>query len=269
MTIVTLTTDFGWSDGYVGIMKGVILGIAPGTELVDLSHDIVPQDVHEGAFVLARAASYFPDGTIHLAVVDPGVGSDRRPLLIQTNRAAYVGPDNGILTHSLSGEGAQAFELDNPAYWLPAISRTFHGRDIFAPVAAHLVRGVPAGAMGRLIDDPVRLAGPAPVRHPDGHIDGHLVHVDRFGNLISDIPAAWAGPGGGICRVAGQEIAGPSPSYAGVARGQLVALIGSGNTLEIAVRDGSAARRLGVERGADVAFWPAKQPQGGGAGSSS
>ena len=256
MTIVTLTTDFGGTDGYVGIMKGVILGIAPGVELVDLSHDIAPQDVYHASFVLARAAPYFPDGTVHLAVVDPGVGSDRRPLLVQTRRAAYVGPDNGILTHALSGEGAQVFELDNAHYWLPALSSTFHGRDIFAPVAAHLVRGTPPGAMGRLIDDPVRLVLPPPVRHADGHIDGHLVHVDRFGNLISDISAAWIGPGGGICRVAGQEIAGPSPSYASVARGLLVALVGSGNTLEIAVRDGSAARRLGVERGAGVSFWP-------------
>ena len=133
MAVISLTTDFGLADGFVGIMKGVILCIAPHVCFVDLTHEVAPQDVRQAAYVLARAAPYFPAQTIHLAVVDPGVGSARRPLLVTTERAAYVGPDNGIFTHALAEPGAQAWELDQPRFWLPQVSRTFHGRDIFAP----------------------------------------------------------------------------------------------------------------------------------------
>jgi len=256
MTIITLTTDFGLADGYVGIMKGVILGIAPAVCLVDLSHEIAAQDVRQAACVLARAVPYFPAGTIHLAVVDPGVGSQRRPLLVRAGQAFYVGPDNGLFTLALAEPVAQAFELDRPAFWRPAVSRTFHGRDIFAPVAAYLATGVPPERLGRPIADPVLLELPRPTRHPDGHIAGQVVYVDRFGNLVSDVPAAWVAGGRWRCEIAGRQIVGLSGTYAEAAPGALVALIGSEDTVEIAVRDGSAAARLGVREGEPVLLWP-------------
>ncbi|OIO98681.1 MAG: hypothetical protein AUK03_00950 [Anaerolineae bacterium CG2_30_64_16] len=256
MTIITLTTDFGLADGYVGIMKGVILGIAPAARLIDLSHDILPQDVRGAAYVLARAAPYFPGGTVHLAVVDPGVGGERRPVLVQTERALYVGPDNGVFTHALAEPGARAWVLDRPAFWLSEPSRTFHGRDIFAPIAAHLAHGVLPDQVGQPIDDPVRLSLAQPVRHADGHISGQVMHVDRFGNLITDIPADWGETGRWTCRVAGQQITHVCATYADGAPGALVALISSGNTLEVAVRDGNAARRLDVKAGEPVTLWP-------------
>jgi S-adenosylmethionine hydrolase len=256
MTVITLTTDFGLADGYVGIMKGVILGIAPQVRLVDLSHDIAAHNVRQAACILARAAPYFAPGTIHLAVVDPGVGTERRPLLVQTGRAQYVGPDNGVFTCALAEPDAQAWVLNRPAYWLPAVSRTFHGRDIFAPVAAYLARGVLPEELGQRISDPMRLPLPLPTRHTDGHISGQVVYTDRFGNLITDIPAAWVAEGRWRCQIAGQEIAGISQTYAQAERGALVALIGSAGTLEIAVREGNAAQRLGVKVGEPVAIRP-------------
>ncbi len=255
MTVVTLTTDFGMADGYVGIMKGVILGIARHVHLVDLSHDIPPQDVREGLYVLSRAAPYFPEGTIHLAVVDPGVGSERRPLLVQTDRARYIGPDNGLLTTALAEPGAQAWVLDRPEFWLPQVSRTFHGRDIFAPVAAHLANGAPPERLGRPISDPVRLDLAGPALRPDRSIEGHVVHVDRFGNLITDIPAGWIAEGQWRCCVAGVVISGPDKAYADVSPGALVMLVGSSGTVEIAERNGNAAGRLGVKAGEPVSLW--------------
>jgi hypothetical protein len=252
MAIITLTTDFGLADGYVGIIKGVILGIARDVELVDLSHDIPPQDVREAAYVLDGSAPYFPDGAIHLAVVDPGVGGARRALVVNTDRASYVGPDNGLFTRPLAEPGAQAWELDRPEFWLRQVSRTFHGRDIFAPVAAHLANGVPPVRMGRPITDPVLLALVAPARAPDGTISGQVVHVDRFGNLITDVPAAWIAGEGWQCRIAGETINGISRTYTAVPPGVLLMLIGSRGTLEIAERAGSAARRLGVKAGQQV-----------------
>jgi S-adenosyl-L-methionine hydrolase (adenosine-forming) len=255
MTIITLTTDFGAADGYVGIMKGVILGIAGGVQLVDLSHDIPPQDVREAIYLLDRAAPYFPEGAIHLAVVDPDVGSERRALVVRTGRACYVGPDNGLFTRPLAEPGAQAWELDRPEFWLPQVSRTFHGRDVFAPVAAHLADGVPPGEMGRPIADPVRLDLTAPARALDGAINGQVVHVDRFGNLITDVPSSWLGGEGWQGRIAGRNIAEISGTYAAARAGALLMLIGSGGTLEIAERNGNAARRLGVKAGEPVFLW--------------
>jgi S-adenosylmethionine hydrolase len=255
MAIVTLTTDFGEVDGTVGIMKGVILSIARDVRLVDLSHDIPPQDVREAAYLLGSAAPYFPEGAIHLAVVDPGVGTERRPLIVSTPRACYVGPDNGLFTRPLAEPGAQAWELDRPEFWLPEPSRTFHGRDIFAPVAAHLANGISPDAMGRPIADPVRLVLTGPSRRADGAIRGQVVHVDRFGNLITDVPAAWIAGEGWRCRIAEETIAGIRGAYASVEPGALLMLVSSGGTLEIAERNGNAARRLGVKAGEQVFFW--------------
>jgi S-adenosylmethionine hydrolase len=255
MAIITLTTDFGLADGYVGIMKGVILGIARDVELVDLSHDIPPQDVREAIYVLDGAAPYFPAGTVHLAVVDPGVGSERRALVVRTGRACYVGPDNGLFTRPLAEPGVQAWELDRPEFWRPQVSSTFHGRDIFAPVAAHLANGVPAAEMGHAIADPVRLAVAGPARAADGAIRGQVVHVDRFGNLITDVPTSWVAGEGWRCGIGGETIMGLSGTYAAADPGALLMLIGSGGTLEIAERNGNAARRLGVVVGEEVCLW--------------
>lgn len=255
MTIITLTTDFGLADGYVGVMKGVILGIAPHVVMVDLTHEVAPQNIRQAAFILATAVAYFAPGTIHLAVVDPGVGTPRRPLLVVTPRARYVGPDNGIFSQALAEPNAQAWELDQPAYWLSTVSRTFHGRDVFAPIAAHLAAGVPPERLGRRIYDPVSLPLSAPRRHADGHISGEVIHVDRFGNLISNIPAGWITPGAWSCRIADQ-VAPLVGSYAEVPEGALAGLVGSAGAVEVAVRNGNAARRLNVEIGEKVELWP-------------
>jgi hypothetical protein len=248
MPIITLTTDFGQSDGYVGIMKGVILGILPAAQLVDLSHEIEPQNVRQAAYVLAQATPYFPTGAVHLVVVDPGVGSARRPIAVKTTGAAFVGPDNGVLTPALDEPSARAWELNRPEYWLPAVESTFHGRDLFAPCAAHLARGVCPDELGSPISDPVRLALPSPTRFADGSVHGEVVAVDRFGNLITNIPGAWlAGEGARWrCRIAGREIAGLRRTYSDAAEGELMLLVSSGDTVEIAVRNGSAAGVLGV-----------------------
>ena len=260
MTIVTLTTDFGLADGYVGIMKGVILGIAPAARLVDLSHKIAPQNVRQAAHVLVRAAPFFPAGTVHLVVVDPGVGGERRPLLVRTATATYVGPDNGLFTAALDQPRAQAFALDRPDFWLAEVSRTFHGRDIFAPVAAYLARGVPAEALGRPIPDALRLSLPEPERTAGGHIAGEVVYTDHFGNLITNIPGDWVPGLRWQVRVAGRQIDGLHTTYAEGAPGELMALVSSGSTLEIAVRDGNAAQLLGVDIGETITVRPPDRP---------
>lgn len=257
MTLITLTTDFGVGDSYVAVMKGVILAIAPTARIVDITHQIAPQNVHEAAYVLSSAVPYFPPDTVHVVVVDPGVGSSRRPIAIQIGSARFVGPDNGVFTHLLAAAGpAVVVHLQNRAYWRPAVSHTFHGRDIFAPVAAHLAAGVPLDALGPSIDDPVLLDLAQPVQVADGKLRGQIVHVDRFGNLISSIPASWLAGKDWTIRVAGHTLDGMQLSYAAVAPGQLVALVSSDDTLEIAVRDGSGAARLSVVVGEPVEAWP-------------
>lgn len=255
MTIISLTSDFGTSDNYVGVMKGVILGLAPQAHLVDLTHAIEPQNVRQAAFVLAGAAPYFPAGAIHLAVVDPGVGSARRALLVTTARACYVGPDNGIFTPALAEPTAQAWLLDRPEFWLTRVSRTFHGRDIFAPVAAHLANGVAPHPLGQPITDPVRLGWPRPTRNAAGDVQGQVIYADHFGNLISNIPASWVATGSWRCQIAGQD-APLVATYAGVADGALAGLISSGDTVEIAIRNGNAARQLGVGVEANITILP-------------
>jgi len=257
MTLITLTTDFGVDDSYVAVMKGVILTITPHAQIVDITHQIEPQNVHEAAYVLSSAAPYFPPDTVHVVVVDPGVGSSRRPIAIQTGSARLVGPDNGVFTHLLAAaEQATVVHLQNRAYWRSAVSHTFHGRDIFAPVAAHLAAGVPLDALGPSIDDPILLDLTQPVRLADGSLRGEIVHVDRFGNLICNIPASWLAGADWTIRIAGHTLDGLQQSYAGVAAGQLVALVSSGDTLEIAVREGSAAQLLTVAAGEPVVAWP-------------
>jgi S-adenosylmethionine hydrolase len=257
MAVITLTTDFGQDDGYVGTMKGVILSIAPEVRIVDISHDISPQNIRQAAYVLSTAAPYFAPATVHVVVVDPGVGSARRPIAVSTDSARYVAPDNGVLSYALSELGAQAVQLDRPHYWLPVVSHTFHGRDIFSPVGAHLASGVTLDEVGTAITDAETFPLPRPQRLADGTVQGAVLHADRFGNLITDIPMSWLADGQGWSfEIAEQRIAGLGVTYAAVARGTLVALAGSEGMLEIAVREGSAAEVLGAGAGTEVVATP-------------
>jgi S-adenosyl-L-methionine hydrolase (adenosine-forming) len=254
MTVITLTSDFGLLDSYVGIMKGVILSIAPDARLVDLTHNIPQQDIDAAVFALQSAIPYFPPGTVHLAVVDPGVGSARRPLLVTTGRAAFVGPDNGLFSFALGEPGGQAWVLDRPQHWLPEPSRTFHGRDIFAPVAAHLALGMLPANLGTPIINPVLLPLRTAERTGNGEIRGYVLNIDYFGNLITNVPGEWLAGARWSCEMGDTSIKGPSETYAAVEAGELLLLISSAGLAEVAVRDGSAAERLRVGRGAPVIF---------------
>ncbi|MBI2873025.1 MAG: SAM-dependent chlorinase/fluorinase [Chloroflexi bacterium] len=269
VSVISLTTDFGAADPWVGVMKSVVLGINPGATLVDLTHDVAPGDVAGAAFLFGTAYRYLPPGSVHVLVVDPGVGSARRALVVDSGRELFVAPDNGLLTYALRDGGAtlpqgatpfapgtvalppgwRVWELANPRYWLHPVSRTFHGRDIFAPVAAHLSLGVPPQEMGPPVAEVVALAVPAPRREPDGALVGHVLHVDRFGNLLTNIPEADVSPDA-VVEVAGRRLRGLSSSYAEGAG--LLAIIGSHGCLEIALTNASAAAALGVRRGAEV-----------------
>ncbi len=257
MGIVTLTTDFGTADGYVAEMKGVVLSAAPESTLVDVTHDVPPGDVEAAAWILHRVWERFPVGSVHVVVVDPGVGGARRALALETRDRWFVGPDNGIVTRVLqAGESANTWTLD-PGRCAPGpISATFHGRDLFAPAAAHLVGGGTADALGSPLSGPgiVRLELAEPSRSRDT-VRGCVAHVDRFGNLITNIPASWVAPSA-LTEISGVGISGVRSGYTSVEPGRLLALIGSTGTLEIAVRDGSAADRLAVTRGESVNVRP-------------
>ncbi|MFW6192459.1 MAG: SAM hydrolase/SAM-dependent halogenase family protein [Gemmatimonadota bacterium] len=255
---ITLTTDFGTADGYAGEMKGVVLTRAPEVRIVDVTHRIPPGDVAAGAWALRRVWDRFPEDTVHLVVVDPGVGSDRRPMAAKIASRWFVGPDNGLLTHVLGqGDVADARRLDPDAIGLEPLSDTFHGRDLFAPAAAHLVAGGSPGGLGSRMDagSLVRLSAPKPERRPgpDGseEVRGRIVHVDRFGNLITNVPSGWL-PEPPVVAVGSHRLEDVGRSFAAAAPGAPVLIRGSGGTLEICVRGGSAAETLGVERGASV-----------------
>ncbi len=253
--LITLTTDFGTKDGNVGVMIGVIQGINPQARIVDISHEIEPQNILQAAFILQRACPYFPQGTVHLVVVDPGVGSERRAIILQTEEALFVAPDNGVLTYLLerAGRSRQIIHLTNSRYWLPQVSAVFHGRDIFAPVAAHLSLGVPPSAFGEEVEDPVLIPLPK-VEREEGRLRGKVVHIDRFGNLLTNIYGPeLIGLGGEVrVRVGGREIARLSSTYADGQPGEIIAYIDSGQELAVAVVDGSARERLGVQVGDEI-----------------
>jgi S-adenosylmethionine hydrolase len=259
--IVTLLTDFGDRDGFVGVMKGVILGICPEARLVDLSHQVEPGDVAGGALLLRAAVAYFPPGTIHLAVVDPGVGSERRPIALAAGGHRFVGPDNGLLwpaaAHLAGNDAApMARLLTNAAYRLPWVSATFHGRDLFAPAAAHLARGVEWESLGPAVTDPVRWEPPSVSRHAAG-VAGEVLWIDRYGNAVTNLTPADAdtvGPAW-VAEIAGARLA-PGTHYAGAPPGEPLVLLGSMGTYEIAVNRGSAAERLGLRRGDPVRLLP-------------
>ncbi len=241
--IITLLTDYGSGDSYVAELKAVLLSRAVAT-LVDVTHQIPPGDVPAAQYVLSRVWHRFPPGTVHLVVVDPGVGTGRRALAAEAGGHRFVAPDNGLL--SPLPADARFVELPVPA----GIAPSFHGRDLFAPAAARLAAGTALTQLGRLVTDPHR--APLPVPHSDGAaIVGEVIYVDRFGTLVSNIPAGLVEPGVRI-KVGDTEVGTLRRTFGDVARGQLVAFVGSGETVEIAVRDGSAARTLGVGVGAAV-----------------
>jgi S-adenosylmethionine hydrolase len=258
MSLITLITDFGLKDGNVGVMKGVILEIAPQAQIVDLSHLIPPQNIREAALILSRSAPYFPPKTIHVVVVDPGVGTDRRPIAAQLGTQRFVGPDNGVVTLLLEhaeqqGWATAFFHLDQPQFWLPEVSHVFHGRDIFAPVAAHLANGTALTAVGTPIDAPLRLALPRPERTPTGW-RGEIIHIDHFGNLASNILVAhlseWlSAPQKIAVRLGGVQIRGLVKTFGECSPGELVALFGSTGNLIVSVVNGSAAHSLGSKVG--------------------
>lgn len=255
---ITMMTDFGLVEPYVAVMKGVILSIAPNASLVDLTHAVPPQDVRRAAFLLSTAIDYFPAGTVHVVVVDPGVGGERRPIAVQTDRACFLAPDNGVLTLALTRQRAEVIiHLTNSDYWLPEVSATFHGRDIFAPVAAYLALGVPIGELGVPIDDVVRLPAAEPARQPDGSVHGRVQHIDRFGNCVTNVPSHMLRLDTPfVVKVAGSSIRGISPTYTAAEPGIALSLIGSSGFLEIAVCDGNAAEQLDVHVGDTVLIVP-------------
>jgi S-adenosylmethionine hydrolase len=257
MPVISLTTDFGIRNGFVGVMKGVIYKIAPDVKIVDISHTIAAQDIREGAFALWRACSFFPNKTVHIFVVDPGVGTKRRPMAARLGSQFFVGPDNGLLTPIIEDSERENLlmefvELDNPKFWLPKVSRTFHGRDIFAPVAAHLANGFSLRDVGTPFDEPVRIEMPRPQKISNGFI-AHVTGMDTFGNIATDLPAsALAGQTDILLRFRGAEIHGLTESYGHRAPGDLVAVVDSEEFIEIAVVNGSAAQRLGAQAGDEV-----------------
>jgi S-adenosylmethionine hydrolase len=248
--VITLLTDFGSADPYVGMMKGVIATICPEANVVDITHEVPPQDIRTGAFFLERSFRYFPPGTIHVAVVDPGVGTSRKPVAVRSDGHIFVGPDNGLL---FFGAGRpRAVALTRASYFRAAVSHTFHGRDVFAPVAAHLAAGVPFQSLGSAQSRIVRLPSVRPRRTKRG-LRGAVVSVDRFGNLITNLDlAAWKSlrrPRLAVGSFVATELC---RSYGSVRPGELALILGGYGLLEIAARDRSAAKTLGLRSGALV-----------------
>ena len=250
---IALLTDFGLTDNYVGIMKGVILAINPEARLVDLTHEIEVQNVFQAALVLKSAYRYFAKGTIFLCVVDPGVGSLRQAIIVQAGEHFFVGPDNGIFSFVVAEQKTiRIWTITNVRYFLNPVSRTFHGRDIFAPVAAHLSKGTTPGRFGPRQTGLVRLAWPRPKISKDGReILGQIVDIDRFGNLITNIEnekvLAWSGKM--VVIIKGRKIGRIAMSYTEGKNGELLALPGSKDLLEISVNRGSAQKALHGQRG--------------------
>jgi S-adenosylmethionine hydrolase len=245
--LVTLLTDFGTADGYVGELKGVLLSHAPGSVLVDISHDVAPQDIDGARLALARYWRRFPAGTVHVAVIDPGVGSDRAALAIESDGRFLVGPDNGVLSPALFALDARAVALPVP----PNAAPTFHGRDVFAPAAARLAAGTPLHELGEPVLQPLRRRTPEPVKRADGAVLGEVLTIDRFGNAVTNLYAR----ADGWLEVAGTMLP-VVRTYAEVAEGTRVGVIGSSGLLEVAVRNGSAVSALRLARGAPVVWHP-------------
>lgn len=250
MPILTLLTDFGLTDYYVAAVKGTVLRLAPGTALVDISHDVAAGDVETAGFLLAAAFPSFPVGTVHLAVVDPGVGSERRILAARTSTGWLLAPDNGLLTPLLD-RAVEVRSVEKGDVFLTSPGQTFHGRDRFAPVAAWLLRGEAFEDLGPVIEDPVRLPIEPPRREPD-RLVGRIAHVDRYGNLVTDIPSAWIPEGPCRAEVGGQTTSHRVTCYAEIPAGEAALLAGSLGTIELSLNGESLARQWNVARGMTV-----------------
>ncbi|RJS85886.1 hypothetical protein CW702_00500 [Candidatus Bathyarchaeota archaeon] len=257
--IITLLTDFGLMDPYVAEMKATILTLCPDAKIIDISHLVRKFDVKMGAYILAQAAPYFPDGTVHVVVVDPGVGTERRPIIVQAERSFYVGPDNGVLMLSAKREGIKKiYEIKNPKYMLPKVSRTFHGRDIFSPTAAYLVMGVPPKCFGPEVIDPIIPSFAEPSVYED-RVSGEVIHVDNFGNLITNISTealekAEIREGDMITVQIGDKLLKVKfcRAYGEVSPGKLLAVIGGGGLLEFSVNLGNAKEALNCDVGVKI-----------------
>lgn len=257
MSLVTLTTDFGHSDYACGILHGVIWSIAPETKVVDLTHDVPRHNILAGALVLDRALPYFPGGTVHVVVVDPGVGTNRRPLAVRLGNQFFVGPDNGLVSVAARqvenrGHPVEYFHLDQPQFWLKEVSSIFHGRDIFAPAAAYIARGISPDQMGTQVYDPVQLSLPEPEKTEDGFL-AHIIHVDHFGNLSTNLAGDLLREESKVIILAGtSRIDGISKAFGDRQPGELVALVDSAGFLSIGVVNGSAQKRLGLGIGDQI-----------------
>ena len=277
--VITLLTDFGIGDAYVASVKGVILSINPKAVIVDISHSIEPQNILQAAFVLSTTHQFFPDGTIHVVVVDPGVGSQRKAILLRTSSAYFLAPDNGVLSYVIDeiypAETAdyqdsmlfsprprnikgylEAIAITNPKFWRHPVSTTFHGRDIFAPTAAHLSLGVSPDKFGEPIDSVYASKRPKPYCDSDGHLVGYVVHIDNFGNLITNISDVDLPNWEVDVELGGQLVHGVNNYYA--EREGLVAILGSCDYLEISLSNGNAASFLGAKIGDKARLLPKK-----------
>lgn len=251
--IITFTSDFGHQDWFVGVVHGVLHELAPDAHVVDLNHTIPAGEVRRAAFIVEAAAPDFPPGTVHLAVVDPGVGTSRRALAVEARGQWFVGPDNGLLEWALAAPDARVHELTEARWFRQPLSRTFHGRDVFAPVAARLARGEPLASFGPRVNDPLRLPV-TPLVSERGQIEGRVAFVDHFGNALTNVTAEALErmfgpetPGSALeVDVFGRRIEGLAQSYGDAAVGTIVAVMGSSGRLEIAQVGGHAAARLGI-----------------------
>ncbi len=253
--IITLSSDFGSSDHYVGVMKGVILGICPAAEIIDITHEIPPFEITEGAFSIAQAYPYFPKRTVHVVVVDPGVGTSRRPILVEAAGQSFVGPDNGVLAMVYEREKAKVRELTNVKFFRKPVSRTFHGRDIFSPCAAHLAKGVRPAQFGKLLQDYLRPSFTTPIRSGKRTWTGAILKVDHFGNLITNLhidefPEVKLRPVD--IQVGLRTVRRLALNYADTEPDEVFAIVGSSGYLEISANQTSAAKLLGCGTGAPV-----------------
>jgi len=251
--IVTLTTDFGLSDHYVGVMKGVILGICPPAQIVDISHGVTPFEISEGAYLIAQAYRFFPKKTVHVVVVDPGVGTARRPILVEAFGQFFVAPDNGVLSLVYSQEKSKVRLIANDRYFRKPVSQTFHGRDIFSPVGAHLAAGIPPSKMGKTIEDYLRPTFEKPQRSGKRTWVGRILKIDRFGNIVTNFHVnefADLDRKDFYLSVGPVQISVLAHNYAECGPGELFLIQGSTGYLEVSVNQGSAAKQIGCESGA-------------------
>ncbi len=257
MNLITLTTDFGYKDPFVGMMKGVIYKINDSATIVDISHGIESQNILEGAFIISKSYEYFPENTVHVVVVDPGVGSTRRPVLVSSFGHFFVGPDNGVFSMIIENDRcARVFEVTEQKYFLKSVSATFHGRDIFAPIAAFLSKGFSTGSFGSAIDDYTRIKIPA-IERKQACVRGAVIYIDGFGNIITNIPRVVVdeliqmgiSPSNINIEICGQKINGVRKSYADTKEGEPAVIINSFNLVEVFAYLGNAAKILKAHKG--------------------